>query len=646
MSLVGGDGMAYRETLLSSCEYFDLIQQSDLALTPEQLELVEKHGFVSGETRNTYIDGLVDLYAADLPLFITVDSILHALHRSFEDILSLIEAEVLLPELAVILRTLCRQDLPPDLQVYLGTPLRLLAGVQVIDEAWIEARRQGQPIDTGGLDVYISSQTVRYKSMYAKRLILPLKPAGAKPRFGVCAESQLSDAEWLVGRSGYESVTLTARQIRKALAAFPDMAPLGVTRAPDPQSEERIANLAWWIATPGESARRTVRLFNRGYELDWRSLQPANSQRSVPTAYDHARAWLNALPIFLANCDDEPDTEGLAAAQHLAKVAETACPRALRAYRDALSALAGPPDHVTVFDLAMWRGDFRDLPRAPGGPIVFHLLGPARGLDSEVLESLLSTECVLPGGLDVASIVFDSELATRLAQNPVSTLRAYVDALPPEAWEESLYMGWLSCLRTLSCPPAGTPPLCHSETWARRMLNAQMTGWAELRHDTILYARESRTWGAVCEFPAAAVDPYPEFYAAVGRWAAKGQKLVRQLSDFLSARLALPPVMGYFQRLARHVGMLEDMARRQLANEPWTEAQQAFLAQTVTVRPPGSCAPLEADGWYPRLYFRANSGTLGWPTMATVQCVDVGDQTAHLQIATGHPNLFYTLMGI
>ena len=59
--------------------------------------------------------------------------------------------------------------------------------------------------------------------------------------------------------------------------------------------------------------------------------------------------------------------------------------------------------------------------------------------------------------------------------------------------------------------------------WGRRMLNTQLASWAQLRHDTILYVKQSYTSGVACEFPDAYVDPYPAFYARLQAFAQAGQ---------------------------------------------------------------------------------------------------------------------------
>src|SRR5205814_2006955 len=73
-------------------------------------------------------------------------------------------------------------------------------------------------------------------------------------------------------------------------------------------------------------------------------------------------------------------------------------------------------------------------------------------------------------------------------------------------WGGSLYSAWLGALRGLSVPggdptsAVGLPAVMQTEPWARRMLNTQLASWAELRHDTLLYAKQSYTAIPLCDF--------------------------------------------------------------------------------------------------------------------------------------------------
>jgi hypothetical protein len=84
-----------------------------------------------------------------------------------------------------------------------------------------------------------------------------------------------------------------------------------------------------------------------------------------------------------------------------------------------------------------------------------------------------------------------------------------------ERWSQDAYHGTLYALRTLLDPLAGkVPPLLETDGWRLRALQAFAAGWAELRHDTILYGEQM---GAECdaedlEPPPCWVEPVPELY--------------------------------------------------------------------------------------------------------------------------------------
>ena len=71
--------------------------------------------------------------------------------------------------------------------------------------------------------------------------------------------------------------------------------------------------------------------------------------------------------------------------------------------------------------------------------------------------------------------------------------RVVMDAQQPGAWDSNIYMSWLACLRELSAPTTGVefPEAVRTRAWAMKTLNTQLASWTQLRHDTILYAKQS-----------------------------------------------------------------------------------------------------------------------------------------------------------
>jgi hypothetical protein len=79
--------------------------------------------------------------------------------------------------------------------------------------------------------------------------------------------------------------------------------------------------------------------------------------------------------------------------------------------------------------------------------------------------------------------------------------REFAD-LPQEEWESNLYMGWMDTLTTLhdDFSDPDYPDFMRDPAWRTQKINTHMGSWTELRHDTILYAKQSYT-------PAEGVSP-------------------------------------------------------------------------------------------------------------------------------------------
>ena len=74
----------------------------------------------------------------------------------------------------------------------------------------------------------------------------------------------------------------------------------------------------------------------------------------------------------------------------------------------------------------------------------------------------------------------------------LTAVAATFDRLSPAAWEDSIYTRWLAALRTLSAPTtdARFPQAMRTRAWAMRTLNTQLASYTELKHDTVLYAKQ------------------------------------------------------------------------------------------------------------------------------------------------------------
>jgi len=87
------------------------IQSSGLALSDVELSVLRDHGFVISDSKvfSSFTSGYISLYAAHLPLFVSADSVLYAIHRSYDQILEELETSILRVELAALLDSMRAQ---------------------------------------------------------------------------------------------------------------------------------------------------------------------------------------------------------------------------------------------------------------------------------------------------------------------------------------------------------------------------------------------------------------------------------------------------------------------------------------------------------------------------------------------------------
>jgi len=130
---------------------------------------------------------------------------------------------------------------------------------------------------------------------------------------------------------------------------------------------------------------------------------------------------------------------------------------------------------------------------------------------------------LMPLGLDVMA-AFGSDRAWELLEdekdylNYVSQMEMLwnqVGNITESEWTHNLYYLWLySLLPLLSDPGEGYPLFMQSEAWVDKQLSTALASWAELRHDTILYAKQSYTsYRGLPESTKGYVEPVPRLYA-------------------------------------------------------------------------------------------------------------------------------------
>jgi hypothetical protein len=162
------------------------------------------------------------------------------------------------------------------------------------------------------------------------------------------------------------------------------------------------------------------------------------------------------------------------------------------------------------------------------------LMGTRFVVDSYVLDQLLSPNVgtqeqqrLLPSPLDLAA-AFGSDFAYAIQRDAGETAYAHYDdqmtamrdaiaARPDEAWGSTVYDAWLAAIEPMWLPHgAAFPDFMQSDAWKAKDQQTGFGSYAELKHDTILYAKQSvgeMGGGPGDTFPRNWVEPDPVPFA-------------------------------------------------------------------------------------------------------------------------------------
>jgi hypothetical protein len=150
-------------------------------------------------------------------------------------------------------------------------------------------------------------------------------------------------------------------------------------------------------------------------------------------------------------------------------------------------------------------------------------------------------------------------------------------AFDEDDWNKNLYWAQLYALKPLLISyPEGYPTFMRTEAWEDKQLNTALASWTELRHDTILYTKQEYFTGPPQVPPEEKpvqgyVEPVPEFYArmlALTKMAHTGlaeMKVLDEQSD------------KDFTTLENTLEKLLEISIKELENKELTEEEYEFI---------------------------------------------------------------------
>lgn len=458
-------------------DYFDLVDGT-FQLTPEEIALLEQSGVVMSDRLafNNFITAYADIYWKDLPVLVTTDSILHSIHETYDDLLQQMEIHILMPRLRqmlsqslVTLQANANTNTDPiltplyeDLITYLDTALLLLMDAPSSGNRYHTLAYDAtavEEIDLFGVKREIDFTLFKPRGHYTEDYYLGLY---------------------------FRAMTWLA-QIDFRMVEF------------DPFSAEPALNL---------EALANAILLNQ-------TIQAAQQRPN----------W-DAIDALLVDFIGHSDNMTLNDLERLMNDTGIHTPADALNYAnpDQLLQMLTTTDYgwQRISGQITWA--YIDRNEAIPQPVTFMLMGSRYVIDSEIMTNVVfdrlrtaDGQAILrpyPNPLDTMYALGNDRALTHLAndlahygyQANLEAVRTTVNdttTANPDFWNSSFYNRWLATLRTLNNPVTDDGFYADSmqtPAWADKMLHTQLASWTQLRHDNILYVKQSYTTGGItCE---------------------------------------------------------------------------------------------------------------------------------------------------
>lgn len=191
--------------------------------------------------------------------------------------------------------------------------------------------------------------------------------------------------------------------------------------------------------------------------------------------------------------------------------------------------------------------------------------GYVRGLDvMAVLGSQLAWEILERDG-DTAYVHYEQRYRE---------VRKMIGSLKESDWSRNLYWAWLYTLQSLLEESRdGYPRYMRTEAWRKHKLHSALASWTQLRHDTLLYTKQSYGAGAGRRPPPPPgyIEAVPEFWT---RLLAMTQMIRRGLGGLNV--ISQETEQSYIQLEGLLEGMIEIVAK-QLTNQVISDEDGEFI---------------------------------------------------------------------
>lgn len=221
-----------------------------------------------------------------------------------------------------------------------------------------------------------------------------------------------------------------------------------------------------------------------------------------------------------------------------------------------------------------------------------------------------------------------------LAQD-IKKLEDAFSKLEVKDWTQNLYWSWLYTLKSLFNPfGQGCPAFMQNDVWADKDLYTSLGSWTELRHDTLLYAKQSYAeLGA--GMPDENLPPVPKGYVEPNlTFLNRIIALAEMTKEGLTNREVLPEEQkNKAEMLINTYKFYRDIAKKELANQKISDDDFEKLRNSASSLNYALTLPRGST-------MKASEARAG--LIADVHTAVTQDVKEILYEATGIPNIIYT----
>jgi hypothetical protein len=544
-------------------DYYDRVLGA-LALTDDEQRQLVRDGMVvpARLEYDNYSSAYYDIHRGQLPIFVTADSILHAIYASHDQLLADLESNVLIHRL---------DDALGRMQCALGAAAKEYPKEVVED-----------------LDLYL---LVARKLLSDQDTLAPQ----VSPSIAQRAQDIVSQIQY---PTGLTEIELFGRKRAFDASAYE---PRG-HYAGDYTLQPYFRSAMWLSRMEFNLASRDTRSSTPGYTPD-----PSETPREAVDALaladlaDRSGALADLAVIdrtwssFAGGREDVPLAD-LNALRKKAGIGKLTIPDSA----DRLRAAIGDRYHRTV-------NTFPN-PNVKNLPAIATVLGPRVTLDTTALGMVPASLDPTEAGAAVAYMLGNDRALAYTGQLDRRQLDAARGSLAAVKPRDDLYSAWLDAIRALSRPVTGSQPsFAATSAYADLRLDTTLAAYGQLRHNHVLIQAQMYDVGG-CEIPDGYVEPAPEVYDALARWAKDGERVFGQLDTKHETGGE-----KYFARVQHVMTLLATISRHELANRPLTADEKRFLAMAVEMREASAWNyngdfPLPTyDGWYIDLFTNSDA---------------------------------------